>query len=110
MERVFNVIKLVSLAIVVVVALLCLSFAHAYGYSAAVGIGNPSNTNVSGDSSQSISGSTQSLDRNWDQDSYVSTADNSDSGVPPSTVPEPGTLVLLGTGFLGLARYVRRRG
>jgi hypothetical protein len=31
------------------------------------------------------------------------------SNGPPSTVPEPGTLSLLGTGILGLAGFFRRR-
>ena len=109
MERAFNTFKLVSLAALVVVALLCLSYSHAYGYSAAVGIGKPSNVVVTNHTGGGINNDYTVLDHNWDRDSYISTADNSDSGLPPSTVPEPGTLILLGSGLIGLARYVRRR-
>lgn len=110
MERAFNIFKLVSLAALVVVALLCLSYSHAYGYSAAVGIGKPSNVVVnSGNTGSGNNTDLANLDHNWDRDNYISTPDNSDNGLPPTTVPEPGTLILLGSGLLGLARYVRRR-
>lgn len=109
MERAFNIAKLVSLVALVVVALLCISYSHAYGYSAAVGIGKPADSVVTNNSGNGVNTEIDDLGHNWDRDTYVSNADNSDNGLPPSTVPEPGTLILLGSGLLGLARYTRRR-
>lgn len=109
MERAFSIFKMVSLAALVVVALLCLSYTNAYGYSAAVGIGKPSNIVVTNNNTGGVNSDFVVLDHKWDRDTYGYTTDNSDNGLPPSTVPEPGTLILLGSGLLGLARYVRRR-
>ena len=110
MERTVNTFKLVSLATLVVVALLCLSYSNAYGYSASVGINKPNNSNVSNGNGGTGGTSTGVVaDKDWTREATIEPKENSTSTLPPTTVPEPGTLILLGAGLVGIAQRIRRR-
>ncbi len=110
MERTMTYLKLLGILIGIVMTILCLGYTNAYGITAPHFLMNNQNggTNSTGlTSGGDITDEVRILGDRFNQDNLDGTNSTGDEKSPPS-IPEPATLILLGTGLVGVKLFRRR--